>query len=163
MPQVSGRVTALLTLTIALVAGPVASLSAPPGAPEEDPLAECAKKMEKMFSRVTIHVQELALDQLRLLHKQQMVVVPLKEPRGGIKAIQWAEKDLGTALEFIRLLRAGKIGAVNVWPFLHAPGELYVSRGVPLEVIRSCQKEQLQEAFGKCTECDVAEWVNVKP
>jgi len=163
MPQVSGRLTAYLTLTAALLAGPHAGLSAPPGAIDEDPLAECAKKMEKMFSRVTIHVQELALDQLRLLHKQQMIVVPLKEPRGGIKAIQWAEKDLGTALEFIRLLRAGKIGAVSVWPFLHAPGELYVARGVPLETIKSCQKEQLQEAFGKCTECDVAEWLNIKP
>ena len=163
MPYVIGRLIACLALTVALLAEPRAGLSASPGSLEDDPLAECAKKMEKMFSRVTIHVQELALDHLKLLHKQQMVVIPLKEPRGGIKAIQWTEKDLTTALEFIRLLRAGKIGAVNVWPFLHAPGELYVARGVPLEVIKSCQKEQLQEAFGKCTECDVAEWLNVKP
>ncbi len=163
MPYVIGRLIACLALTVALLAEPRAGLSASPRAPEEDPLTECAKKMEKMFSRVTIQVQELALDHLKLLHKQQVVVIPLKEPRGGIKAIQWTEKDLATALEFIHLLRAGKIDAVNVWPFLHAPGELYIARGVPLETIKSCQKEQLQEAFGKCTECDVAEWLNVKP
>ncbi len=164
MPQVLGRLIACLTLTAALLVGPQAGLSAPPVAPEDDPIAECTKKMEKMFSMITIQVQELALDHLRVkILQQYIVIIPLKEPRGGIRAVLWAAKEPAAALEFVRLLRAGKIGAVNVWPFLHNPGELYVSRGVPLEVIKSCQKEQLQEAFGKCTECDVAEWVNVKP
>jgi hypothetical protein len=116
-----------------------------------------------MFSRITIPVQELALDHAKLRQVDHSVIIPLKEPRGAIKAIQWGEKDRATALEFIRLLRAGKIGAVSVWPFLHAPGDLYIARGIPLEVVKSCQKEQLQEVLGKCTECDVAEWLNLKP
>ena len=164
MPQVPGRLIACLTLTVALLAEPRAGLSASPGTLEDDPIAECGKKMEKMFSRVTFHVQELALDHLSVrLIQQYIVFIPLKEPRGEIRAVQWAAKEPAAALEFIRLLRAGKIGAVSVWPFLHNPGELYISRGVPLEVIKSCQKEQLREAFGKCTECDVAEWLNIKP
>ncbi len=164
MPQTLGQVIAFLTLTVALLVEPQAGLSASPGTLEDDPIAECGKKMEKMFSRITIQVQELALDHLKVkLLQQYIVIIPLKEPRGEIRAVQWAAKEPAVALEFIRLLRAGKIGAVNVWPFLHNPGELYISRGVPLEVIKSCKKEQLQEAFGKCTECDVAEWLNVKP
>ena len=163
MPQVPGRLCTLLALTVALLLEPRAGFSASPGAIEDDPLAECAKKMERMFSRVTIQVQELALDHAKLRQVDHSVIIPLKEPHGGIKAIQWSEKDPTIALEFIRLLRAGKIGAVSVWPFLHPPGELYIARGIPLEVVKSCQKEQLQEVLGKCTECDVAEWLNVKP
>ncbi|OGW65832.1 MAG: hypothetical protein A3H49_10895 [Nitrospirae bacterium RIFCSPLOWO2_02_FULL_62_14] len=164
MPQVPGRLIACLALIAALLADPHTGLSASPGTIEDDPLVECTKKMEKMFSYVTIQVQELALDRLRVKILQQfIVIIPLKEPRGGIQAVQWAAKEPGQAMEFVRYLRAGKIGAVNVWPFMHNPGELYVSKGVPLEVIKSCQKEQLQEAFGKCIECDIAEWLNVKP
>ncbi len=164
MPYVIGRLIACLALTVVLLVEPRTGLSASSGANEEDPLAECAKKMEKMFSPITIPVQELALDRLKVkLVQQYIVYIPLKEPRGEIRAVQWAAKEPDVALEFIRLLRTGKIGAVSVWPFLHNPGEIYISRGVPLEVIKSCQKEQLREAFGKCTDCDVAEWLNVKP
>jgi len=164
MPQVAGRLIACLALIATLLVQPHTGFSASSGTNEEDPLAECAKKMEKMFSRITIPVQEMALDHLKVrLVQQYIVYIPLKEPRGEIRAVQWPAKEPAAALEFIRLLRAGKIGAVSVWPFLHNPGELYISRGVPLEVLRSCQKEQLQEAFGKCTDCDVAEWLNVKP
>jgi len=154
-----------LALIAALLAEPHVGISASSGANEEDPLAECAKKMEKMFSTVSIPVQELALDRLkvRLVQQQYIVAIPLKAPRGEIRSVQWAAKEPAVALEFIRLLRTGKIGAVGVWPFLHNPGEIYISRGVPLEAIKRCQKEQLQEAFGKCTDCDVAEWLNVKP
>lgn len=163
MRQVLGRLIGCLALTTALLIEPRAGLPASPGMVDEDPLAECARKIEKMFSRVTIQVQELALDHAKLRQVDHSVVIPLKEPRGGIRAIQWGEKDRATSLEFIRLLRAGKIGAVSVWPFLHAPGDLYVARGIPLEVVKSCQKEQLQEVLGRCTDCDVAEWLNVKP
>lgn len=164
MPQIPGRLIACLALMAALLAEPHAGLSASSGTNEEDPLAECAKKMEKMFSIVTIPVQNLDLDHLKVkLVQQYIVYIPLKEPRGEIRAVQWAAKEPGMALEFIRFLRTGKIGAVGVWPLLHNPGEIYISRGVPLDVIRSCQKEQLQEAFGKCVDCEVAEWLNVKP
>ena len=164
MSHTMGRLIACLTLTAALLAEPHAGLSASSGTNEEDPLAECAKKMEKMFSIITIPVQNLDLDHLKVkLVQQYIVYIPLKEPRGEIRAVQWAAKEPDVVLEFIRLIRTGKIGAVGVWPFRHNPGEIYISRGVPLEVIRSCQKEQLQEAFGTCTECEMAEWQNIRP
>jgi hypothetical protein len=155
-----------LTLTVALLVEPRLSLSGPVGAAEEDSLAiECARKMEKIFPLVTIQAQELALDHARvkLVEQQYIVIIPLKEPRRDMRIIQWAQKDPTVALEFIRLLRLGKIGAVNVWPFLHNPGELYITRGIPREVLKACQKEQIKEAFGTCAECEVVEWLNLQP
>ncbi len=166
MPQVLGRMITILILTVALLLGPRSVPSASPGALDQDSVVEaCAKKMEKMFQLVTIQVQELALDQVKvkLVEQQYIVIIPLRAPRGEMRAIHWAQKDPTVALDFIRLLRQGKIGAVNAWPFLHNPGELYIGRGLSQEALKGCQKEQLQDAFGTCTECEVAEWLNLKP
>jgi len=166
MSQVIGCMITFLTVTVALLAEPRWSHSGPVGAIEGDSLVtECVKKMEKMFPPVTIQAQELALEQARVRHVEQqyIVIIPLKDPRRELRVIQWAQKDPAMALEFIRLLRAGKIGAVNVWPFLHNPGEVYITRGISREALKACQKEQLQEAFGTCTECEVVEWLNLKP
>ena len=166
MPHVIGRIITFLTLTVALLADPRLSFAGSTGATEEISLVmECAKKMEKMFPPLTIQVQELALDhaRVRLVEQQYLLIIPLKDPRRDMRAIQWAQKDPTMALEFIRLLRVGKIGAVNVWPFLHRPGELYITRGLPPETLKACQKEQIQEAFGTCTDCEVVEWLNLKP
>jgi len=166
MLQVLGRMIPFLILTVALLVEPRSVLSASPGTFEQDSLVEeCAKKMETMFSLLTIQAQELALDhvKVRFVEQQYVVVIPLKEPRGEMKAIQWSQKDANVAIDFIRFLRQGKIGAVNVWPFLHAPSELYIARGISREALKSCQKEQLREAFGKCTQCEVAEFLNLKP
>ena len=166
MSQVIGRIIGFLTLIVALLVEPRLSLSGSGGATGEDSITtECAKKMEKMFPLVTLQGQELALDHARVKHVEQLyiVIIPLKDPRRDMRVVQWAQKDPTMALEFIRLLRAGKIGAVNVWPFLHNPGELYITRGISPEVLKTCQKEQLQEAFGTCTECEVVEWLNLKP
>ena len=166
MLQVLGRMITFLILTVALLVEPRSGLSASPGAlDQESVVEECAKKLETMFSLVTIQLQELALDhvKVRFVEQQYIVVIPLKEPRGDMKAIQWSQKDANLAMDFIRFLRQGKIGAVNVWPFLHAPSELYIARGISRETLKSCQKEQLREAFGKCTQCEVAEFLNLKP
>jgi len=64
----------------------------------------------------------------------------------------------------IRFLREGKIGAVGVLPFAHDPANLYEMRTNLLDELKGCdQKEQIQAVLGQCTECNVREWLDIKP
>jgi len=81
-----------------------------------------------------------------------------------VRGIRWQPKELTETLDFIRLLQQGKIGAVNVLPFLYDPAELYMRRGNVLDELKGCQqKELVQEVLGQCTECIVREWLDLKP
>ena len=96
--------------------------------------------------------------------EQQLVVIPLKQSHGNVMGIRWQPKELAETLDYIRLLQQGKIGAVNVLPFLTDPAELYLRHGNVLDELKGCQqKEQVQEVLGQCTECTVREWLNIKP
>ena len=168
MPQIIHRTLTFLVLAGLLLIEPWLGLSR---AAEIDPLeknalvTQCADRIEKWFSLITIQSQELDLEHVKLIRvEQQLVVIPLKKSHGNVKAIHWQPKELTETLDFIRLLQQGKIGAVNVLPFLHDPAELYLMRGNVLDELKGCQqKEQVQEVLGQCTECSVREWLNIKP
>jgi len=168
MTQIINRTLSFLVLVGLLLIEPQLGLSR---AAETDPLernalvAQCGDRIEKWFSLITIQSQELDLEHVKLIRvEQQMVVIPLKKSHGNVKAIRWRPKELAETLDFIRLLQQGKIGAVNVLPFLHDPAELYIRQENVLEELKGCQqKEQVQEVLGQCTECNVREWLDIKP
>jgi hypothetical protein len=125
---------------------------------------QCADRIQKWFSLITIQSQELDLERARIVLLGDLVVIPLKKPHGIVKAIHWHQKELTDALDLIRLLRQGKIGAVNVLPFQQDPAELYQIRRSLLDELKGCQqKEHVQEVLGQCTECIVREWLDIKP
>jgi hypothetical protein len=126
---------------------------------------QCADRVEKWFPLITIQSQELDLEHAKIIRvEQQLVVIPLKKLHGHVRGIRWQPKELSETLDFIRLLQQGKIGAVNVLPFLSDPAELYMRRGSVLDELKGCQqKEQVQEVLGQCTECTVREWLDIKP
>jgi len=142
-----------------------------PGSAEMDPMrqgtlaVECGVRIEKWFPLITIQSQELDLEHVKITRvEQQLVIIPLKKPHGNVKAIRWQPRELTETLDYIRLLREGKIGAVNVLPFLRDPAELYMMRGDVIDELKGCQqKEQVQEVLGQCTECVVREWLDLKP
>ena len=167
MPQIIHRALTSLVLAGLLLIGPPLGLS---GSAEIDPLrqgtlaAECADRIEKWFSLITIQSHELDLEHAKIVVIGNLVVIPLKKPHGHVSAIRWPQKELTDALDLIRLLRQGKIGAVNVLPFLHEPAALYEMRGNLLDELKGCQqKERVQEVLGQCTECIVREWLDLKP
>ena len=168
MTQIINRTLSFLVLASLLLIEPQLGLSR---AAETDPLernalaAQCGDRIEKWFSLITIQSQELDLEHVKLIRvEQQQVVIPLKKSHGNVKAIRWRPKELAETLDFIRLLQQGKIGAVNVLPFLHDPAELYLMRRNVLDELKGCQqKEQVQEVLGQCTECSVREWLDIKP
>jgi len=168
MPHIIHRTLTFLVLAGLLLIVPQRGLSR---ASEVDPFeknalaTQCADRIEKWFSLITIQSQELDLEHVKLIRvEQQQVVIPLKKSHGTVKAIRWRPKELTESLDFIRLLQQGKIGAVNVLPFLHDPAELYLMRGNVMDELKGCQqKEQVQEVLGQCTECTVREWLNLKP
>src|SRR5215471_3105933 len=161
------------TLTFSVVAGssklePWLGLSraAQMGPSEHAQLVlQCGSRLEEWFPLITIQSQELDLDHIKIVRvEQQLVVIPLKKPHGHVKVIRWQPNELSEALEYIRLLRQGQIGAVNVLPFLHDPAGLYMMQGNVLEELHGCQeKEQVQKVLGQCTECMVREWLDIKP
>jgi hypothetical protein len=168
MPQIIHRTLTVLALAGLLLIAPQLGLSRASEIDsfEKNALAtQCADRIEKWFSLITIQSQELDLEHVKLIRvEQQQVVIPLKKSHGIVKAIRWRPKDLTESLDFIRLLQQGKIGAVNVLPFLHDPAELYLMRGNIMDELKGCQqKEQVQEVLGQCTECNVREWLNIKP
>jgi len=124
---------------------------------------ECGNRIEKWFPLITIRGQELALDQVRILQKLQVVIIPLKSPHGDVTAIRWQPKDTTGGMEFVRYLQTGKIGAINVLPFRHHPAVMYIEHRELRDKLNNCQKERIEELLGKCTECEVMEWLNVKP
>jgi len=168
MTQIINQTLTFLALAGLLLIEPQLGLSS---AAEIDPLernalvTQCADRIEKWFSLITIQSQELDLEYVKLIRvEQQQVVIPLKKSHGNVKVIRWQPKELTETLDFIRLLQQGKIGAVNVLPFLHDPAELYLMRGNVLDELKGCQqKEQVQEVLGQCTECTVREWLDIKP
>lgn len=91
------------------------------------------------------------------------VVIPLKTPRGSIKALLQREKDQESALQFINLLRNGKIGAITARPYgLNVVQALRANR-LSSEDLETCEKGRIVQALGTCTECLITEWNNVKP
>jgi hypothetical protein len=123
----------------------------------------CAKKIRTMFPAVVFQTSDLALDQARVDHREATVVIPLTEPHEEIRAIWFDVEDVAQALEMIHLLRTGKIGAVSVLPLGHRPSILYMFRGVSKEDREACLRERVVELMGKCTECEVLEWLSLKP
>lgn len=126
---------------------------------------QCGQRLEQWFPLITIQSQELDLEHVKIIRvEQQLVIIPLKQSHGHVRGIRWQPKELTETLDYIRLLRQGKIGAVNVLPFLTDPAELYMRQGNVLDELKGCQqKEQVQEVLGQCTECTVREWLNIKP
>jgi hypothetical protein len=168
MTHIKNQTLRCLLLTGLLLIEPQLGLS---GAAEIDPSGDnvlalqCADRIEKWFPLLTIQTQDLDLDHIKIIRvEQQLVVIPLKKSHGIVKGIRWRPKELTETLDFIRLLQQGKIGAVNVLPFLYDPAELYMRRGNVLDQLKGCQqKEQVQEVLGQCTECTVREWLDLKP
>ena len=71
---------------------------------------------------------------------------------------------MSEALDMLRLLRQGKVGSLNLLPFLVDPADMYEMRRDFIVELKGCQnKEQVQEVLGQCTECLVREWLDVKP
>lgn len=168
MPQIIHRTLTFLVLAGLLLTEPQIGLSK---VVEIDPseknalVLQCADRLEKWFPLITIQAKELDLEHVKIIRvEQHLVVIPLKTPHGNVRGIRWQPKELTETLDFIRLLQHGKIGAVNVLPFLYDPAELYMRRGNLLEELKGCQqKEQVQEVLGQCTECMVREWLDIKP
>jgi len=127
-------------------------------------LAQCVDRIEKWFTLITIRSQELDFDHARVILVGPTVLIPLKTAHGNVKAIRWHPGDVSQAMNMIRLLREGKIGAVNVLPFAHDPANLYETRLNVLDELKGCEQEELVQAvLGQCTECNVREWLNIKP
>jgi hypothetical protein len=168
MPHIIHRTLTVLVLAGLLLIEPQLGLSR---AAEIDPsdknalILQCASRVEKWFPLITIQSKELDLEHVKITRvEQQLVVIPLKQPHGNVRGIRWQPKELTETLDYIRLLQQGKIGAVNVLPFLSDPAELYMRRGNVLDELKGCQqKEQVQEVLGQCTECIVREWLDIKP
>jgi hypothetical protein len=167
MPRIIRRTLTFLVLAGLLLIEPRLSFSSSAerdALPQSTLVQQCADRIEKWFSLLTIQSKELDLDNVRIVLIGDLVVIPLKKPHGNVKAIRWHQKELTDALEVIRLLRQGKIGAVNVLPFLEDPAALYQVRGNLMDELKGCQqKEQVQEVLGQCTECMVREWLELKP
>jgi hypothetical protein len=168
MPHIIRRTLTVLVLAGLLLIEPYPGLSR---AAEIDPsgktalVLQCAQRLEKWFPLITIQSKELDLEHVKIIRvEQQLVVIPLKQSHGNVMGIRWQPKELAETLDYIRLLQQGKIGAVNVLPFLTDPAELYLRHGNVLDELKGCQqKEQVQEVLGQCTECTVREWLNIKP
>lgn len=124
---------------------------------------ECGAKIQRAFPPVRIAVSELALDRVKLGQQLRMVSIPLKTPHGDIKAVHWFENDLQQAFDLIKLLQAGRVAAVTVMPFVHDPSEAYIFRGASLDEMRACRTDTIIEVLGRCTECEVLEWLDIKP
>lgn len=130
---------------------------------KESLAADCGAKIQRTFPPVRIAVSELALDHVKLGQQLRMVSIPLKTPRGEIRAIHWFENDPQQAFELIKLLQSGRIAAVAVLPFVHDPSEAYIFRGASPDDLRVCQTDKIIEVLGRCTECEVLEWLDIKP
>jgi hypothetical protein len=39
--------------------------------------------------------------------------------------------------------------------------DLYVTDGGLMDKLKDCEKKAIEEVFGRCTECEVMEWINV--
>jgi hypothetical protein len=123
----------------------------------------CAEKIRKMFPAVAVPSTALALDQVRVDQREQTVIIPLKEPREEMRAIWFDTNSLTEALEAIHLLRTGKINAMSVSPLAHRTSILYMFRGASQEDREACRPERVIELLGKCAECEVQEWLSIKP
>jgi hypothetical protein len=168
MPQIIHRTLTVLILAGLLLLEPQLGLSrtAELDTSEKTTLVlQCAQRLEQWFPLITIQTKELDLEHVKIIRvEQQLVVIPLKQSHGNVRGIRWQPKELTEILDYIRLLQQGKIGAVNVLPFLSDPAELYMRQGNVLDELKGCQqKEQVQEVLGQCTECTVREWLNIKP
>ena len=167
MPRIIRQALTFLVLAGLLLIEPRLSFSSSAetdALPQSTLVQQCADRIEKWFSLLTIQSKELDLENVRIILIGDLVVVPLKKPHGHVRAIRWHQKELTDALEVIRLLRQGKIGAVNVLPFLEDPAALYQLRGNLMDELKGCQqKERVQEVLGQCTECMVREWLELKP
>lgn len=124
---------------------------------------DCGAKIQRTFPPVRIAVSELALDRVKLGQQLRMVSIPLKAPRGDIKGIHWFENDPQQTFELIRLLQGGRVSAVTVLPFVHDPSEAYIFRGATADDLRACQTDRIIEVLGRCSECEVLEWLDLKP
>jgi hypothetical protein len=137
--------------------------AAVPNIHEDFQESACAQKIQTMFPAIVVPVSALAVDQARMDHKEQTVVIPLKEPHEGIRAIWFDTNNITEALDLIRLLQLGKIGALSVFPLARRPSTFYMFDGVTKEDREACRPERVLELLGKCTECEVLEWLSLKP
>jgi hypothetical protein len=134
-----------------------------PDVHEDFRVGACAEKIRKMFPATTLPASALALDQARVDQREQTVAIPLKDPQAEMRAIWFDTSSLREALEAIHLLRTGKIGALSVSPLAHRPSMLYMFKGASKEDREACTAERVLELLGKCTECEVQEWLSIKP
>lgn len=122
---------------------------------------DCLGKLLRWLPPVEIQSSELALDKVSISPSEWFSLnIPLKQPHGPIMELrQGSFKDLGSALEFLRLLQAGKVGHLSVDSFdRHFP-----FRGLSKQDAQVCERDQMLTTVKKCTICDIREWNNVKP
>ena len=146
--------------------GPTRRPDDPSGLAHREDVQEsaCAKKIrEEMFPPVVLPVSALDLDHTRLDHRESMVVIPLSKPHEQIEAIWFDTGSISEAMEIIRLLRTGKIGAFSVWPLRNRPSVFYMLYGVAEEDRQACRRERVLELLGTCQECEVLEWRSLQP
>jgi hypothetical protein len=123
----------------------------------------CLKKIREMFPPVVLPTSALDLDQARLDQREHTIFIPLREPHEEIRAI-WFDADTNAeALEFMRLLRTGKIGHISVLSLGYRPSVFYMFYGVSEEDRVACRRERVLELLGACTECEVLEWRSLQP
>jgi hypothetical protein len=122
MPQIIHRTLTFLVLTGLLLIEPQLGLSR---AAEIDPLeknalvTQCADRIEKWFSLITIQSQKLDLEHVKLIRvEQQQVVIPLKKSHGNVKAIRWSAKraDRNTGLYPVTSARKGRCRECSALP-----------------------------------------------
>jgi len=131
---------------------------------QDELLTQCVDRLEKWFAFITIKSQELDLDHARIVLVEPTVHIPLKTAHEHVKAIRRRSEDVSQAISAIRFLREGRIGAVGVLPFAHDPANLYETRTNLLDELKRCeQKERIQAVLRQCTECNVREWLDIKP
>ncbi len=168
MLRIASRVFACMIVTSIFVLEPQAGYSRMDEMSPIDHSAlfqQCAVRIEQWFPLLTVPAKELDLEHVKLARREEhLIAIPLKHPQGNIRSVHWHFKNMGEALDLVRLLQQGKISAMNVLPFLHDPAALYAERENLLEEMKDCQeKEQVQKILGSCTDCRVFEWLDIKP
>ena len=167
MRQSVRRMYAVLILAMGMIV-PRPALSVtddPDSSGRSTAVLQCAERLEKWFPLITVQTAELDLDHVKIVAVEgHQINIPLKKPRGQVKTIYFRMKEMNEALDMIRLLQHGKIGAVNLLPFRQDPAGLYQMRRDLMVDMKGCQnREQILEVLGQCTDCLVREWSEIKP
>ncbi len=134
-------------------------------APFSKEVSECLKKLEQWLPPTEVQTSELALDKVSIVpgHEASSVRIPLKQARGTMTELHQALKDLDWAMQFLRLLQAGKIGSVTVESYDHLLIAERLARRFSKQDVRACERSQILTVIKECTVCTITRWNSVKP